>query len=119
MKIHLPNSAHLRNIEAFLRSFDPSNPEVLKITTDKNWISVHPVAIAMLAALAAKVGTENIVCEEFRAKSGHYFDRIGLFKRLGVKSEKKIEEHEESGRFIPIRQIKTSTEQSKFMGMFP
>ena len=49
MKIHFPNSAFLGNIDPFLRSFDPSHPEKLEITANKQWISIHPVVLAMVA----------------------------------------------------------------------
>ncbi|EKD68051.1 MAG: hypothetical protein ACD_48C00094G0001, partial [uncultured bacterium] len=46
MKIHIPNSAFLGNIDPFLRNFDTSNPEMLEITANKQWISIHPMVIA-------------------------------------------------------------------------
>ena len=113
MKIHLPNSAFLHNIDGFLRKFDPTNPDILKITANKNWISVHPLCIAMVAALGLKAGT--VECESFEAKSKHYFERIGLFKIVGIESGITFESHEESGRFIPVIQIITPEEQSKFI----
>ena len=51
MKIHIPNSAFLGNIDPFLRNFDTSNPEELEITANKQWISIHPMVISMIAAL--------------------------------------------------------------------
>ncbi|MGK5085789.1 hypothetical protein WDW37_21070 [Bdellovibrionota bacterium FG-1] len=101
MKIALPNSAFLGNFEAFVRSFDPMESERLKITANKKWISVHPAVLAMVAALGQTVRPSAIVCEPFEAKSRHYFERMGLFKFLGVDSSIKVVEHDPTGRFIP------------------
>lgn len=115
MRIHIPNSAFLGSIDTFLRGFDPANSETLTITANKKWIFVHPVALAMIAALAMTVDKDKIVCEKIVARSGHYLERMGLFKFLQKESGMKIEEHEASGRFIPLTQIKTSSELSRFL----
>ena len=114
MKIYLPNSAFLGNIDSFLREFDPASPETLNITANKNWISVHPVVLSMLAALGLTVKPENIHCEKLEAKSRH-FVRMGLFKILKIASEISVVEHEAAGRFIPLTQIRSSQELTKFI----
>lgn len=115
MRIHIPNSAFLGNLETFLKSFDPSEPNKLQITANKKWISIHPIVLTMIAALGLKVGEENIVCEKVEAKSGHYLQRMGLFKFLGINSGIEVTEHEAAGRFIPLTQIKTSNELTEFI----
>ena len=115
MKIHLPNSAWIGNIDPFLRSFDSSNTKRLEITAHKKWISVHPVILSTVAALGLKVGKSNIYCEKLEATSKHYLERMGLFKLLGLKSNIKVKEHESAGRFIPLTQIKDSQALTKFI----
>ena len=115
MRIHLPNSAFLGNINPFFQAFDSSNPHKLEITANKKWISVHPVVLSMIAAIGLKVGSANAHCEKIEAASKHYFERMGLFKFLGIKSEINITEHEPAGRFIPLTQIKNSNELTKFI----
>lgn len=115
MKIHLPNSAFLGNIDGFVRQFDPSSPEKLEITSNDKWISVHPVALAMVAAIGSTVEPEKIKCEEFTARSRHYFERMNLFKMIRISSGISIREHEPAGRFIPLMQIKTPAEQTAFV----
>jgi len=115
VKIHLPNSAFIHNINSFLKGFNPDNPNILEITADDKWVFVHPLVVSMVAALGLKMGKENVSFQKSPAKSMHYFERIGLFNMLGVDSDIKIEEHEESGRFIPVTQIRTSEEQSRFI----
>ncbi len=115
MKINLPNSAFLGNIDPFLRGFEPSAPNNLEISANKKWISVHPVVLSMIAALGLTVRPENIRCEKFEARSGHYFVRMGLFRILKIASDISIVEHEAAGRFIPLTQIRTSQELTKFI----
>lgn len=115
MKIHLSNNDYLRNFDMFLDGFDPSDPSRLEVTTNDKWISVHPAVLAMVAALGLTVKPENIKFDEITAKSGHYLDRMGLFKILKKESPFKISNHESAGRFVPIAQIKTAKEQSNFI----
>lgn len=116
MRVHLPNSAFLGNIDPFLRNLDlSSSPDSLKITANEQWISVHPVVLSIVASLGLKLGRKNIQCDKFKARSGHYIERMGLLKMLGVASGTSIIEHESAGRFIPLTQIRTSTESSQFI----
>ncbi len=115
MKIHLPNSAFLGNIDPFLKGFDTTNPDKLEITTNKNWISIHPVVLSMLAALGLTIEASNIECEKLEAASKHYLERMGLFKFLRIPSGIAVIEHESAGRFIPLTQITNSTELTKFI----
>ncbi|MDP3645656.1 MAG: hypothetical protein Q8R25_01070, partial [bacterium] len=106
MRIHLPNSAWLGNIDPFLRQLDSSNPKSLHITANKKWISVHPVILAMIASLGQIVPKNSISCEPFEARSKHYFERMGLFRFLGIDSKIDVVEHEPAGRFVPLTQIR-------------
>ncbi|MFH1276361.1 MAG: ATP-binding protein [Candidatus Woesearchaeota archaeon] len=113
MKIHLPNSAFLGNIDPFLESFSSSKPQKLEITANPKWISIHPVVLSMVAAIG--LGAESIQCERLEATSKHYLERMGLFKLLKIRSGIKIKEHEPAGRFIPLTKITNSTELTKFI----
>ena len=115
MKIHLPNSAFLGNIDPFIRGFDPTYPDSLEITANDKWIAVHPAVLTMIAALGLTVKPEKIQCQKFEATSRHYFVRMGLFKLLNIQSDIVIKEHEPAGRFIPLTQIRTATEQTRFI----
>lgn len=115
MRIYLPNSAFLGNIDPFLRSFDTSNPDVLEVGANKKWISIHPVVLAMIAALGLTIRRENIFFEKLEAKSKHYLERIGLFRLLGLESGIKVTEHESAGRFIPLSKISSSDDLSRFI----
>jgi anti-sigma regulatory factor (Ser/Thr protein kinase) len=115
VKIHLPNSAFLGNIDPFIRGFDPSEPDSLEISSNDKWISVHPAVLSMIAALGLTVTPGNIRCQRFEARSRHYFVRMGLFRILSIPSDIIVEEHEPAGRFIPLSRIRTSAELTSFI----
>ncbi|MBU1119271.1 ATP-binding protein [Patescibacteria group bacterium] len=115
MKIHIPNSAFLGNIDPFLKNFNPKDSSHLIITANKKWISVHPVVLSMIASLGIMLEPSQIKCEKLTATSKHYLERMGLFKFLGVTSGITINKHESAGRFIPLTQIKTSKELTNFI----
>lgn len=117
MKIHLPNSAFLGNINNFLSFFDSSQEDTLEITANDKWIYAHPMILAMIAALGKKVGPEHITCEPIVAASGHYLSRMGLFKFMEIEDPviKEIEEHEPAGRMIPLRSIKNQDDLNNFL----
>jgi len=115
MKLYLPNSTFIGNIDPFLKNIDFSEKDKLEITANSKWIVVHPVVLSMVAALGLSVNPKNIACDTLTAKSAHYLQRMGLFKFLGIESGINIAEHEPAGRFIPLTQIKNSQELSRFI----
>ncbi len=96
-------------------AFDPNDSEHLHISFVPKWMWVHPMVLCMTASLALTVDRKNINCQKVKAKSGHYLERMGLFNFLGVKSGMNISEHDPSGRFIPITQIKDSKQLTTFI----
>lgn len=117
MRIHLPNSVWIGNIDPFIRSFDESNKDILEITSHKKWVSVHPVILCMITALGLfmRERKAKINFKKMEAKSKHYFERMGLFKILDLDSGIKITSHESAGRFIPIQKITNSIELEEFI----
>lgn len=117
MRVHIPNSAFLGNIETYLYGLDTTDDSFLQVTSNPKWISIHPLVIAMTIALAKEVklngGTIN--CEEFSAKSRPYLLRMGLIDELNPNRGLAIVEHEEAGRFIRARQIRNSDELNQFI----
>ncbi len=69
----------------------------------------------MIAALGMTMKPDHIRCEKFEARSRHYLVRMGLFRIMGVPTDISVVEHESAGRFIPLTQIKTSDELSRFI----
>lgn len=115
MKIHIPNSVWLGNIDHFIQGFEPDDSHSLELTFHPKWNSVHPMVLAMIAAIGLQIDPTKIQCEEMTTKSKHYFERMGLFRFLGMDSGMTIREHDSTGRFIPLSQIKTSSELSLFI----
>ncbi len=115
MKCHISNSVFIGNVDPFIRSFDLSDPTVLEISTHDKWMSVHPVALAMIAALGMTVPKGNVRFDDINATSGHYLQRMGLLKLLGIDDIKHITERDPSGRFVPLTVIKTASEQTQFI----
>ncbi len=114
MKINLPNSAHLQNLQGFLGRWSADDPTRLDFSMHPRWVSVHPAVLAMTACAAAVVrhgnGTIGGKPEAHRALA--YLIRMGLFEFLGINPEKTIQPHEAAGRFIPLTQIRTSDQLS-------
>lgn len=115
MNIHFPNSAFIGNIDPFLKKVDFTDSNVLNITANEKWISVHPVVLSMTAAIALPIKPEKISCKELTAKSAHYLERMGLFGFIGIDSGMNIERHESAGRFIPLTQIQNQDELTNFV----
>lgn len=115
MKIYLPNSAFLGNIDPFLRAIDLTNVNELEITSNEKWISIHPVVLAMVAAIGLTLEPSKIKLQDLKATSKHYLERMGLFDFLKIPSGIKIKKHEAAGRFIPLTQIKDSLSLTKFI----
>jgi len=117
VKIHIPNSAFLGNIESFTKHFDPTDDSILEVTSNQSWISVHPLVISMIIALAEEIRLKNgqVRCNTFNAKSRPYLLRMGLIEALDPNHGIQIDEHESSGRFIQARRITTSDELNQFI----
>jgi hypothetical protein len=115
MKIHIPNSAFLGNIDPFIVSFDPSESSILEITSNPNWISIHPVILSMIASLGSTVEPSKIRIEKLTAVNAHYLKTMGLFNILNVPCNMNIQQHAPEGKFIPLSRINTSDELSKFI----
>lgn len=116
MKIHLPNSAFLGNIDTFLRSIDPFDDSTLEISFNKKWMSLHPVVLSMVGALGIYFNENHktITCEELEGASKQYFEQMGLLKLLHTKSINRYE-HEPAGRYIPITRVQNSDDLSMFI----
>ncbi|MBU4086649.1 MAG: hypothetical protein KKB21_03680, partial [Nanoarchaeota archaeon] len=117
MKIHLSNSVWIGNIDPFIHSFDTSNDKILEITSHKKWVSVHPVVLCMITGLGLFIRRKKaeLSFEKMEATSRHYFERMGLFKILGLDSGIKITPHESAGRFIPLQLITNSSNLDDFI----
>ena len=118
MRIHLPNSAHLQNIEGFIRGYAPNGLDRLQISSHERYIHAHPFALAMTAcagALAKHNGWKT-TGQIPNVSSAPYLVRMKLFDFLDVPPPRAIEEHEEAGRFVPLTQIRTNDDLRNAIG---
>lgn len=117
MKIFLPNSAFPQNFAGFVKHFDPADESVLEVSMNPSYVNVHPAALSMTAAAGVHVlsqgGHVEGTFEENNATQ--YLQRMGLFDLFQFDVDPEYEEHEEAGRFVPLRIIKSSKEQSDFL----
>lgn len=115
MKISLPSNAWLGTFETLLRRFDPSNPKHLEIESNELGVNVHPVVLAMLAALGTEVGHKNIRLDGLRTLSKNELAKMRLFKFLSDDIVDSANESEPSGKYIPVTQITDSDGLSSFL----
>lgn len=115
MKIYLPNSAHLQNIEGFIRKYRKGSTARLRVSGHDRYIHLHPFALAFCACAGA-TATHNgweTTGKLKDVRSIPYFVRMKLFDYLAIQPPAEIEEHEEAGRFVPLTQFKTSEDLSR------
>ena len=115
MKIYLSNQGNLRNLVSFLESLDLTNPNKLEISTHDKWVTVHPANLVLTAALAMEIGKNNVEIVGKVPETGRYLDRMGLYDLTRTSSPFTYHKKEESGRFVPIKVIKTADDQSHFI----
>ena len=112
MKLYLPNSAHLQNIEGFIRKYSPNRSKDLLVEGHPKYIHAHPLALAISACAGASIAATGRKTKGTipNVRSVPYLVRMKLFDYLGVPPPRNIEEHEESGRFVPLTQIRSSAD---------
>ncbi|WP_324068657.1 MAG: ATP-binding protein [Flavobacterium sp.] len=112
MKVHIPYSSWLGNIEGFLRNIDIEDNTKLDISFDPKWISIHPVVLSIIGALGLEVMRANPgVYKNIRltahTKMENQLIKFNLLNMLNM--DKKSVDRDLSGRIIPLTQIKDST----------
>jgi anti-sigma regulatory factor (Ser/Thr protein kinase) len=112
VKVRLPNSADLRNITAFINSLDCGNTAKFELEMHDKWVGVHPSVLALTACAAELVHSKGgeFVGKIPNIRSLPYLIRMKLFDYVRLEPPTEIKEHEESGRFIPLTQIKNTGE---------
>jgi anti-sigma regulatory factor (Ser/Thr protein kinase) len=116
MRIYVPNSAFLGNIEAFVQRLEPTSGD-LEVTLNERWVAVHPMVLAMVAAAGAKARRDGATVQiaETPARSLPYLIRMGLYGALGAPAPTDVVAHEAAGRFIPLSQIRTNEDLAEFI----
>lgn len=117
--IKIPNSVGLNNFEALFKNntFNFSDNTAV-LAFHPSYVALHPVSLAFYAALADQFAESGIqVTGEINphVSSIPFLQRMGLFRVFGFSDPIKITEHEEAGRFIPLRKIQTSADLRSFI----
>jgi len=110
VKLYLPNSANLQNVEGFFRRFSPEDPTTLSFQMHPRYVHLHPAALAMAACLGevAHSNGARVKGRVRRVRSLPYLVRMGLFGHVRLDPRLEISGHEEAGRFIPLTQIRSN-----------
>lgn len=117
--LYIPNSIALRNFDSVFKSndfrFSDGNVD---IRFHPKYVAMHPVGLALYAALGDYFRQNDIQSNavmNLRIPSIPYLQRMGLFSTLGYSNPVATQEHEETGRFIPLTRIRTSEELATFL----
>jgi hypothetical protein len=117
--LYIPNSIALRNFDSLFikNTFDFSDKKV-DITFHDRYIAMHPIALAFYAALADQFSENEMAITatiNYKIRTIPYLQRMGLFRVLNFSDPVPTEEHEESGRFIPLMKIRNSAGLDTFI----
>lgn len=107
-------NATLHAARSFLSAsnyFDLADP-IAELVLNPKWMHGEPFAIAMIAAWAGWCAQHNLpITVQNLSRSADYFWRMKLFDYLpGVFYAPPRIEHEEAGRFMPIKQVQNAAQ---------
>lgn len=117
--LYIPNSIALRNFDSIFtnNNFDFSDKNT-DIRFHQNYVAMHPIGLAFYAALGDYFRLKDIsttAAINYEIRSIPFLQRMGLFRALGYGDPLETTNHEESGRFIPLRRITNGDELSALM----
>lgn len=106
----LSPSTSIHALKSFLNSnnfFDSKNSKTV-VNFPERWLHIEPVGLVMLAAWGAwcKRTGKSIEAVNLTKKVGDYTARMKVFDHLDVKYDHQVLEHEEAGRFLPVKNIR-------------
>lgn len=119
-ELKIPNDATIRTLRNFLSVntpfLKPNEPAILRL--HRNWAYMDPMALVITAAWGgwcSRNGKQvNVV-----GKPGPYTNyaaRMKLFQHLKIQYTIPIQEHEEAGRFMPLRRVSNPSELNAVIG---
>jgi len=110
----VPNDARIHSARAFFLKSNPyqdkHSPGILEL--HPRWVNIDPFALSMIAAWGGwcRRNGINVKVENLGGNKVNYAARMKLFQYLGVDYNLPVIEHEEAGRFLPLRQVQNHTE---------
>ncbi len=112
-KFSLAAFSTVNNVRPFLQQnkFFRDPPSEAELRFYANWTHLEPVALAMAASWGKWCRRKGKAVSIANAgKTADYAWRMKLFEHLGVAWTPTVTEHEESGRFLPVRQVLASSD---------
>lgn len=118
-RLLIPNSVALHNVKAFVEGSDPfaedSDEAVLEF--HPNWVHMEPVALAMTAAWGRWTRRRGYPLRAVNlGRNTAYAGRMKLFEHLEIDFDPGLVEHEATGRFMPLTQVRTSSDVRAVIG---
>ena len=110
-KFIIPTGISLHTVHNFFEKnkslFDlDDNKAILSFNSD--WMHLEPIALSMIASWGAWCKRNGLtIAFENLGPRADYAARMKLFDMLQISYEGKMTEHEEAGRFMPLRNVKT------------
>ena len=119
VEFFIPNSIALWNFDTVLNKngFGPW-PKEVHVRFHQKYVAMHPAGLALLAALGdiwRREGVELSGTLDRKIRSIPYLQRMGLFQAIGFIDPARFQEHEETGRFIPLRKVRNGDELEAFV----
>jgi hypothetical protein len=118
-QIHIPNEASVHLFRHFLsqNEFFPTEAESFNLNFHPRFVYLQPFALAMLAAWAAhwRAKRTAVDCKNLAPAGIDYAWRMGLFEHLDTDYRPERAEHEEAGRFIPLRKLTSGEDLAGFL----
>lgn len=115
----VPNSASIHTSKSFLikNDFFSNKSPVARLEFHPKWMHIEPIALSMIAAWGAWCNRNRKKIKVYNLKTQpEYAARMHLFDFIKVNYTARYKEHEESGRFLPLRCIKSRSEIQSVMG---
>lgn len=110
----VPTNASLHAARSFIAKnhfFEGGGDAVLRF--HPKWAHVEPLALTMIAAWGAWCrGKGYPLRAENLGKHAAYAARMKLFQQLGIDFDPEVKEYEESGRFLPVTQVRTQQDST-------
>lgn len=117
--LQIPNDASIHTIRNFLSKnspFSPTQPPA-KLIFHPKWAYMDPLALVMTAAWGGWCQRNGWPVEvENCGQHVNYPARMQLFKHLGVSFAGELQEHEQSGRFVPLARVNSARELEGVIG---
>jgi hypothetical protein len=114
--IEVPNSAAIRQARSFLAAADWSvAPGRTVIRFHPAYCHMQPWVLSALAAWALVARRAGVKLSVQNANRAAYAWRFGLQKYLDLDPGVTLAEHEEAGRFIPLRTVSSNAELAKLL----